>query len=166
MSSRSTPISQLRTMDDNLSEDENSQLVQEVLDEVELSKQQVVQQLPQMMHQPQIIHQPQMVQQQPQMIQQKMGPVENMHANNYMEQKQIEHFQNKTDSFLGFNMSDLKLTVVVFILFVLLNLLGVSSLIGRMLPFSVTDDGTSTVMGVITRALVSMLIFLIAKKLM
>ena len=166
--SKSTPISSLP--------DENNDLVQQVLDEVELSKQES-----ERGYSNQPSNMPYMA---PIQTEQNMG--QNMMGQNMMGQfpmqnnlpfmqQQIptemtdfmksETSDDSENLFLGFTISHLKNTIVVLILFIILHLPFLTSFMGKYLSFMINmETGNITIIGVLIKALICTTIFLIATR--
>ena len=165
---KSTPISDLP--------DVNSELVQQVLDEVELSKQQSERDYG---SQPTQANMPYMqpIQTEQNMMQQfpvnnmQQFPMNNMMNNQMMNNQQLpllselglrENKSNDNDEiFLGFTYTHLKNTIVVLVLFLLLHLPITTSLLSRVLSFiSDQETGEITILGVLFKGIICTLIFL------
>ena len=166
--SKSTPISSLP--------DENNDLVQQVLDEVELSKQESERgysnQPSNMPYMPPIQTEQNMGQNM--MGQNMMGqfPMQNnlpfmqqpipTEMTNFMKPETSDDSENL---FLGFTMSHLKNTIVVLILFIILHLPFLTSFMGKYLSFMINiETGNITIIGVLIKALICTIIFLIATR--
>jgi len=171
--SKSTPISDLP--------DANSDLVQQVLDEVELSKQQSERDYGSQSTQANIPYmQPiqteqNIMQQMPMNNMQQQFPMNNMMNNmtqNPMNNQQLpllsnfgitENKTNDNDEILfGFTYTHLKNTIVVLVLFLLLHLPITTSLLSKVLSFVIDyETGQITILGVLFKGILCTLIFLI-----
>lgn len=158
--------------------DSNNELVQQVLDEVELSKQESERaysnepmgQLPFM--------QPIQTQQQQPMNQNPMGQfnMQNMQnmpfmlpQNNQqmgqMGQFNMPQYDDNDNLFLGFTLNHIKNTVIVLILFTLLHMPFITSILGKYLSFMTDfETGNITIVGICIKALVCAMIFLIISR--
>ena len=171
--SKSTPISSLP--------DENNDLVQQVLDEVELSKQES-----ERGYSNQPSNMPYMA---PIQTEQNMG--QNMMGQNMMGQNMMGQFpmqnnlpfmqqqiptemtdfmksETSDDSenlFLGFTISHLKNTIVVLILFIILHLPFLTSFMAKYLSFMINlETGNITIIGVLIKAFICTIIFLLVTR--
>ena len=166
--SKSTPISSLP--------DENNDLVQQVLDEVELSKQESERGYN---NQPSNMPYMQPIQTEQNMGQNMMGqnmmgqfPMQNnlpfMQQQIPTEMTDFMKSETSDDSenlFLGFTISHLKNTIVVLILFIILHLPFLTSFMGKYLSFMINmETGNITIIGVLIKALICTTIFLIATR--
>ena len=171
--SKSTPISSLP--------DENNDLVQQVLDEVELSKQESERGYS---NQPSNMPYMQPIQTEQNMGQNMMG--QNMMGQNMMGQfpmqnnlpfiqqqipTEITNFMKPETSddsenlFLGFTISHLKNTIVVLILFIILHLPFLTSFLGKYLSFMINmETGNITIIGVLIIAFICTIIFLLVTR--
>ena len=157
--------------------DSNNELVQQVLDEVELSKQESERsysdeqmgQLPFM--QPIQTHQ-QPMNQNPmgQFNMQNMQNMQNMpfmfpQNNQQMQQFSMPQYDDNDNLFLGFTLNHLKNTVIVLILFTLLHMPFTTSVLGKYLSFMTDfETGNITIIGICIKALVCAFIFLIISR--
>ena len=165
--SKSTAISDLP--------DSNNELVQQVLDEVELSKQESergytneqMEQLPFM--------QPIQTSTMGQYNMPNMQNMQNMpnmpmmfpQNNNNMgyPMPNITQYDDNDNLFLGFTLNHIKNTVIVLILFTLLHLPFVTSILSKYLSFMVDfESGNITIVGICIKALVCAMIFLIISR--
>ncbi len=164
MSNRSTPLNQLPSVANSNplpsidEQTENAKLVQDVLNEVEMSRQSsetgyAPQHMSQQYGPPQGYMSPPA---QPQHLGETYGQ-------NYSGSANSAH-TTKESSFLGITISDLKQMMIIFILFLLFNLQFVVDLIGKYLYFTQHDSGFTTILGIVFRSAIIMLLFLILKK--
>ncbi len=142
---------QIPAMNDNIdAQSENARLVQDVLNEVEMSKQSA-----------ETGYYPQNT---------GFNPNEENYNNYPTDQGYIGepgypvNDDNKDSSFLGVSSSDIKQMIIVFILFCLLNLPFLVDLLGKYLIFSADMNGNTTVLGIVFRAAIVMLLYLPLKK--
>ena len=176
--SKSTPISSLP--------DENNDLVQQVLDEVELSKQESERGYS---NQPSNMPYMAPIQTEQNMGQNMMG--QNMMGQNMMGQNMMGQFpmqnnlpfmqqqiptemtdfmksETSDDSenlFLGFTISHLKNTIVVLILFIILHLPFLTSFMAKYLSFMINlETGNITIIGVLIKAFICTIIFLLVTR--
>ena len=156
--SRSTPLNELPSIANSnplpsiAEQTENAKLVQDVLNEVEMSRQNAeTGYIPQQS----MSHNPPPINNQPQHLGEN-------YDDQYDRPAKVEN--TKESSFLGVTLSDIKQMIIVFCLFSLLNLQFVINLIGKYLYFSQNDDGFTTILGIVFRAAILMLLFLILKK--
>ncbi len=161
--------------------DSNNELVQQVLDEVELSKQESERsysndpmgQLPFM----QPIQTQQPMNQNP-MNQNPMGQfnmqnLQNMQNmpfmlpqnNQQMGQFNMPQYDDNDNLFLGFTLNHIKNTVIVLILFTLLHMPFTTSILEKYLSFMTeVETGNITIVGICIKALVCAIIFLIISR--
>ena len=157
--SRSTPLNELPSIANSnplpsiAEQTENAKLVQDVLNEVEMSRQNA---------ETGYIPQQSMSHNSPPMNNQPQNLGESYDDQYYDRPIKVEN--TKESSFLGVTLSDIKQMIIVFVLFSLLNLRFVINLIGKYLYFSQDDDGFTTILGIVFRAAILMLLFLILKK--
>ena len=166
--SKSTPISSLP--------DENNDLVQQVLDEVELSKQESERGYS---NQPSNMPYMAPIQTEQNMGQNMMGqnmmgqfPMQNnlpfmqqqipTEMTNFMKSETSDDSENL---FLGFTISHLKNTIVVLILFIILHLPFLTSFLGKYLSFMINmETGNITIIGVLIKAFICTIIFLLVTR--
>jgi hypothetical protein len=155
--------------------DSNNELVQQVLDEVELSKQESERsysnepmgQLPFM----QPIQTQQPMNQNP-MNQNPMGqfnmqniPFMLPQNNQQMGQFNMPQYNDNDNLFLGFTLNHIKNTVIVLILFTLLHMPFITSILGKYLSFMTDyETGNITIVGICIKALICAMIFLIISR--
>ena len=171
--SKSTPISSLPN--------ENNDLVQQVLDEVELSKQESERGYN---NQPSNMPYMQPIQTEQNMGQNMMG--QNMMGQNMMGQfpmqnnlpfmqqqipTEMTNFMKSETSddsenlFMGFTISHLKNTIVVLILFIILHLPFLTSFMAKYLSFMINlETGNITIIGVLIKAFICTIIFLLVTR--
>lgn len=156
MTQRSTPINQLPS----INYDENAQLVEDVLNEVEMSKNNIennVQQLPYQNR----LEQP--YQQHQQSLQNyQFNP--NIPFNNNNSNKLNDILELKEASFLGITLNDIKQMIILLFLFIIFNLKLVINIFGKYILISQDEEGFSTLSGLIIRGSIVMILFLILKK--
>ena len=162
--------------------DSNNELVQQVLDEVELSKQESERsysnepmgQLPFM----QPIQTQQTMNQNPmgQFNMQNMQNMPNMQNmqnmpfmlpqnNQQMGQFNMPQYDDNDNLFLGFTLNHIKNTVIVLILFTLLHMPFTTSILEKYLSFMTeVETGNITIVGICIKALVCAIIFLIISR--
>jgi len=156
MSNRSTPLDQLPSvanpnpMPSMEEQTENAKLVQDVLNEVEMSRQSAETGF--------------MPQATSQYSSHQMSQVPQQTGGYVKSSRPSAKSSGKESSFLGVTISDIKQMIIVFSLFLLLNLQFIIDLIGKYLIFSQHDDGFTTILGIIFRGAILMLLFLIIKK--
>ena len=171
--SKSTPISSLPN--------ENNDLVQQVLDEVELSKQESERGYS---NQPSNMPYMQPIQTEQNMGQNMMGqnmmgqnmmgqfPMQNnlpfmqqqipTEMTNFMKQEASDDSENL---FMGFTISHLKNTIVVLILFIILHLPFLTSFMAKYLSFMINlETGNITIIGVLIKAFICTIIFLLVTR--
>ena len=154
--------------------DSNNELVQQVLDEVELSKQESERsysnepmgQLP--FIQPIQTQQP--MNPMGQFNMQNMQNMQNMpfmlpQNNQQMPQFNMPQYDDNDNLFLGFTLNHIKNTVIVLILFTLLHMPFTTSILGKYLSFMTDfETGNITIVGICIKALVCAIIFLIISR--
>ena len=162
--SKSTSINKLPNMDNS------DALIKQVLDEVESSKmssegyrpqiQEQVQYQAPMQQYPQQMQYPQQPQQFPQYPYNYQPPMDMPPS---MPLKKFKNHSSK-DLFFGITMSDIKKSISVLILFIVLYLPGVNSLLAKYLTFTVSTEGGLSLYGVLFKSLVAGVSYLVISK--
>ena len=160
--SKSTSINKLPNIDNS------DALIKQVLDEVESSKMSSEGYRPQIQEQaqyqaplPQYPQQMQYPQQQPpQFPQYQYNYQPPMDMPPSMPLKKFKNNSSK-DLFLGVTMSDIKKSISVLVLFIVLYLPGVNSILAKYLTFTVSNDGGLSLYGVLFKSLVAGISYLV-----
>lgn len=160
---RSTPIDQLPVNPNDSNNDSNSQLVQNILNNMDQQQDTEQDQQDQYDHQmqQQQMQQMQMQQQQQQMQQQmQMQP---------QQQMQMQPQQQMPVKATGLNLKDLAITelktpMLVFVLYLVLNFSKVDNLVGQYVPKLVGMDGNLNMFGLVFKALMMAVLFYVLKK--
>ncbi len=163
--SKSTSINKLPNIDNS------DALIKQVLDEVESSKMSSEGYRPQIPEQkqyqslppPQYPQQMQYPQQQPQFPQYQYNYQPPMDMPPSMPLKKFKNNSSK-DLFLGVTMSDIKKSISVLVLFIVLYLPGVNSLLAKYLTFTVSNEGGLSLYGVLFKSLVAGVSYLVISK--